>query len=64
MRLSRKAALVLLALGLVSGCSVRGQDLSKESFQGTIHYAAARSERPATSPGSDSNSTDAPAVQR
>ena len=52
--------LLLSVLAGASGCSVRGQDLSKESFHGTIKYAAVRSDRPAT----DSNSDDPPAIQR
>jgi hypothetical protein len=34
--------LLLSVLAGASGCSVRGQDLSKESFHGTIKYAAVR----------------------
>ena len=52
---------ILLLLSLLagaSGCAVRGQDLSKDSFHGTIKYAAVRSDGPAT------DSADRPAAQR
>jgi hypothetical protein len=40
----RQLGFLVLVLGTASGCSVRGLALSKDSFPGTIRYAAVRND--------------------
>ena len=60
MQLPRMAMLLILVLGSASGCSVRGQDLCKDSFHGPIRYAVVRGPLPEMSLGKDYPSFEEP----
>jgi hypothetical protein len=53
---------LVLILGAVNGCSIRSEDLSKDSIHGPIKYAVVRGEVGPTShqPASPGDKADAP----
>jgi hypothetical protein len=60
MHLPKEILLFVWLLCVASGCSLRGQDLSKESFQGTIKYAVIRGDPGAAQDGTASTTQPVP----